>query len=93
MGGLMENYQALANAVVFQAVQDYKCALKLSRKRPHDKILDGQLQDLRKFFNSQWFCDLTGVDGADIAGRIEANPDIVVRKVFIYVRQQPEGDT
>lgn len=61
---LAENpYERLANAIVLQAVSDYRAALKKVRKNPKNReALDTALQ-IEKFFHSQWYQTLTSVDG------------------------------
>lgn len=61
---LAENpYERLANAIVLQAVSDYRAALRKVRKYPKNReALDTALQ-IEKFFHSQWYQTLTSVDG------------------------------
>lgn len=61
---LSENpYEALANAIVLQAVNDYRAALKKVKKNPNNReALDEALQ-IERFFRSQWYQVLTSVDG------------------------------
>lgn len=61
---LAENpYERLANAIVLQAVEDYRTALRKVRKNPKNReALDAALQ-IEKFFCSQWYQTLTSVDG------------------------------
>lgn len=60
---LAENpYERLANAIVLQAVADYRTALRKVRKNPKKReALDSALQ-IEKFFRSQWYQTLTSVD-------------------------------
>ena len=54
-----ENYQKLAEAIILQAVRDYKrCRSDRGRK------------DIEKFFVSQWFTALTVLDGETIVKRL-----------------------
>ena len=80
MNGIEENYQALANAIALQAVQDYQTVYKTSLKKPDDLFIKGKLEELRRFFDSQWFVDLTGADGANVVRRIEKNPNMFIMK-------------
>ena len=50
------NYENLANAIILQAVKDYRMALKCMKANP-DK------DEIERFFRSQWFTVLTSVDG------------------------------
>ena len=68
---LSENpYEALANAIVLRAVDDYRIALKKVKKNPHNKdALDEALQ-IERFFGSQWYQVLTSVDGEYLINRL-----------------------
>ena len=61
---LSENpYEKLANAIVLQAVSDYRAALKKVKKNSNNRdAIDGSLQ-IEKFFRSEWYQVLTSVDG------------------------------
>lgn len=56
-------YEALANAIIVQAVKDYRKAI-----RHFDLFTMGQL---RYFFHSQWFQMLTSIDGDRLIKDIE----------------------
>lgn len=56
-------YSALANAIVIQAVKDYRKAI-----RHFDLFTMGQI---RYFFHSQWFQMLTSIDGDRLIKDIE----------------------
>lgn len=86
MDGYLECYLALADAIVMQAVQDYRILCKRYKNRPDDWQIKSELYKCRKFFNSGWFNTLSGADGQDIAERIEKNPDVVVKKQVQYMR-------
>ena len=67
---LAENpYEKLANAIVLQAVSDYRAALKKVKKNPKNgDAIDGVLQ-IEKFFRSEWYQVLTSVDGEYLIDR------------------------
>ncbi|TCT14595.1 hypothetical protein EDC18_10576 [Natranaerovirga pectinivora] len=48
----MDGYEKLANAIVVQAVKDYRSAEHSSIRR-----------SIERFFRSQWFQALTSIDG------------------------------
>lgn len=52
-------YEKLANAIVLQAVSDYRAALRLAKKNP---VAEQDVKKLEKFFRSEWYSVLTGVD-------------------------------
>ena len=64
-------WQKLANAIVEQAVKDYRIAQARVKANPqnadHAKAEVGQLEH---FFRSQWFEVLTDVDGRVILSRL-----------------------
>ena len=63
-------YTGLANAIILQAVKDYRDAIKrLSRGRVN-KDAEISKQEILKFFRSAWFGVLTGID-----------PEMLIRKL------------
>lgn len=59
----MDPYQALANAIVEVAVQDYKTALKYHYRHPNRKEYADDVSRLERFFRSGWYGMLTNLDG------------------------------
>ena len=58
----MTGYQALANAIIEQAVKDYRAVLKILRRHPDSKAAMEDAMELEKFFHSGWYGVLTDVD-------------------------------
>ena len=58
----MEAYERLANAIILQAVKDYRRTLKRLSRRPHDSDSKEDKMDLEEFFSSDWFSILTSLD-------------------------------
>ncbi len=56
-------YDALANAIILQACKDYRKALRGYKKN--------EIMKIRKFFHSQWYSELTKVNGDYILREIE----------------------
>ena len=56
-------YENLANAVIMQAVRDYRTALKALRMNPRNKAAQTEKESIERFFRSQWYQALTTVDG------------------------------
>ena len=56
-------YENLANAVILQAVRDYRTALKALRMNPRNKSAQTDKESIERFFRSQWYQALTTVDG------------------------------
>lgn len=64
-------YEKLANAIVLQAVSDYRAELKKVKKNPKNRdAIDGALQ-IEKFFRSEWYQVLTSVDGEYLIDRLQ----------------------
>lgn len=61
---LAENpYERLANAVILQAVTDYRVALKKIKTYPINKDAMSEALSIERFFRSGWYSMLTSVDG------------------------------
>lgn len=63
-------YEGLANAIVLQAVKDYRVALKKLRKNPRNKAAADEKKSCEEFFRSQWFGILTSVDPEYLINRL-----------------------
>ena len=59
----MEPYQALANAIVELAANDYKTALKYHYRHPDKQEYTDKVSHLERFFRSGWYGMLTNLDG------------------------------
>lgn len=57
------NYENLANAIILQAVKDYRMALKCLKANPKNRTALSDKDEIERFFRSQWFTVLTSVDG------------------------------
>ena len=57
------NYEALANAVILQAVKDFRPAYRRLKKYPNDGKAQAAVREITKFFCSQYFEELTDLDG------------------------------
>ena len=64
-------YELLASAIVVQAVKDYKYYIKKQLEAPDNSIVNGQVKLLEKFFNSQWFSTLSGLNKDYLLNRIK----------------------
>ena len=69
------NYQALANAIVWQAVQDYMCAARRLSRRPGNTEALRVREELRSFFRSDYFQLLTDTDPTYLLHRLERGDD------------------
>lgn len=64
------NYEELANAIILQAVKDYRAALAKFRKNPYDRGNEHDVAEIEKFFRSRWYTVLTDVNGEMLIRKI-----------------------
>lgn len=69
----MDCYETLANAVIIQAVKDYRAAYRKYLKNPAGNAAAYELESLERFFTSGWFHMLTDADGGEILKRVREN--------------------
>lgn len=81
----MNPYEALANAIILQAVGYYRKAVKFLKKHSEDitennqRLLDSirsngrMVKETERFFHSEWFTRLTSLDGHTLFDRIKKN--------------------
>lgn len=72
-----EPYEELANAIVQQAVDDYKKELHKLEKNPKNKHALLEIARLERFFHSDWYALLTGLD-----------PDQLLAGVRVLVKKE-----
>ena len=61
--GEQEAYENLANAIILQAVKDYRMALAGLKRHPSNYKMQYLKKDVESFFLSNWFVELTDLDG------------------------------
>ena len=59
----MEPYESLANAIIVQAVKDYREALQRLDRHPEKNDYKVEVNSLERFFCSSWYQILTDLDG------------------------------
>ncbi len=59
MDALQKNYEQLAQAIIMQAITDYKRSKSYELK-----------QSIESFFRSEWFMVLTNIDGEKIIKKL-----------------------
>ena len=59
----MTPYQELANAIIEQAVKDYRTALAYHLKHPGNPKYQQHVCEIERFFRSDWYDALTDLDG------------------------------
>lgn len=57
-----DGYETLGNAIILQAVKDYRQALKRVRKNSRNQESVRVKDEVERFFRSGWFGQLTGID-------------------------------
>ena len=72
---MTEPYENLANAIVMQAVKDYRMARHKLRKRPKNADAKVMLEDCERFFLSDWFETLTNVNGESVLRKLQQEDD------------------
>ena len=68
-------YQVLANAIILQAVRDYRLAKEKLAEDPKDKekrkAARSTIRKVEQFFRSKWFQQLTDLDGEDLLSKLK----------------------
>ena len=72
---MYENYKNLANAIILQAVKDFKPAYRRLKKNPNDRLAQDTVREITKFFCSDYFCALSDLDGPALLNRIMREMD------------------
>lgn len=90
-------YQRVANRIVEQAAEDYQKAL-CSRPTYTTIRVEHQIEELERFFLSDWFMVLTDLDGAKLMNRLTEECALYeynyakVRKAHGQYREEDEYD-
>ena len=63
---------ALAEAIILQAVEDYRHATNRLKKTPNDVRLLNRKAEIEAFFLSGWFRVLTQLNGKKLLQRLQA---------------------
>ena len=73
---MTDPYENLVNAIVLQAVKDYRDALKRLKKKPSNQATLSDTMECEYFFRSGWYAALTNVDGEYLIYKLreEAKP-------------------
>ena len=68
---MYDPYQALANAIVEQAVKDYRIARHRLKHYPQSRETKQDVCELEQFFSSRWYATLTKVSGSWLLKRLQ----------------------
>ena len=60
---MRRNWEDLSQAIIMQAVTDYRKARRRVRHFPDQKGAQATIKEVERFFRSQWFAQLTDIDG------------------------------
>lgn len=69
------DYENLANAIILQAVKDYRMALKSLKANPRNRTAMADKDEIERFFRSGWFSVLTSVDGEMLIRSLQMEVD------------------
>ena len=67
----MNPYKALANAIIVQAVKDYRTALNQLSLNPIDKAAQREKKSIERFFHSDFFSILTDLNGEVLLAKLK----------------------
>lgn len=66
-----DSWGDLAEAIILQAADDYRNANKRLREKPDDLELQEIKAEIEEFFLSEWFQQLTDLDGKYLMQRLQ----------------------
>jgi len=72
----MEPYESLANAIIVQAVKDYRKALQRLDRHPEKNDYKAEVNSLERFFCSDWYQMLTDLDGTILMRKIREELEV-----------------
>lgn len=72
----MEPYESLANAIIVQAVKDYREALQRLNRHPEKNDYKAEVNSLERFFCSGWYQMLTDLDGTILMNKIREKLEV-----------------
>ena len=69
-------YENLANAIILQAVKDYRMALKSLKANSGNRTAQADKAEIERFFRSQWYSALTDVNGEMLIRSLQKEVDV-----------------
>lgn len=66
----MDEWQALANAIIEQAAKDYMTAIRRLKRERTGAAAMKEAMEIEKFFHSEWYKTLTSIDGDYMIDRL-----------------------
>ncbi len=78
--GVITPDEILSNAVILQAVKDFRSAKRRLKRKPDDREAMKEIKEIARFFRSGYFCSLTRLDGPTLLRRLfEEGGDVFER--------------
>ena len=68
-------YEDLANAIILQAVKDYRMALKSLKANSRNRAAQADKAEIERFFRSQWYSALIDVNGEMLIRSLQKEVD------------------
>ena len=68
-------YETIANAIILQAVKDYRTALKSLKANSRNRTAQADKAEIEQFFCSQWYSALTDVNGEMLIRSLQKEVD------------------
>lgn len=68
---MSDPFENLANAIVLQAVKDWREAKRKLKRKPRNENAKLVVEDCEAFFLSEWFSTLTAVDGRMLLTKLQ----------------------
>lgn len=68
---MTDPWENLANAIILQAVKDYREAREKHKKRPKNEDAKLMIADCEAFFCSDWYAALTNIDGEALLRKLQ----------------------
>lgn len=70
-----EGYYELANAIIMQAIKDFKGAYLILKKHPDNKAATAEVKEITQFFCSDYFTLLSDANGPALLRKIKEELD------------------
>lgn len=68
---ILDRYAEFANAIIVSAAREYRTYLRKLSRNENDINAIIKVEDLEKFFYSDWFCVLTDLDPDYLIDRLQ----------------------
>jgi len=70
-----EGYYNLANAIILQAIKDFRGAYPILKKHPNNKAAAAEVKEITQFFCSEYFTLLSDANGPALLRKIKEEID------------------